>query len=367
MKITSFLPGITSGLRGITTTLLGFASMLLVVCSSCSSTNLMSLSVNEPAPVSLPPNAKTAAVVNRSRAADDSRTVDAIHRTLGLETKELQAEGSGASTTGLTDALIRSNRFTSVRALDNLDLRSYGAGVFPVTMSWDTVEKICRENHVDVLFALELFDADSKVGLNVAGIASVASAANVASVATLAMGSNVKTQVKTGWRIYDPSTRSVLDQYVIYRDLTFQGGNILATGSALLGQKEAVIKAGNHAGEAYASRIIPYSLRVSRYYFVRGDGSFIVAKRMAQAGDWDQAGKLWQNETTNPSRKIAGRACYNMAIISEINGDVNGALQWAKKAYEVYRTPYALEYVNILEQRLNNEAVLKSQTDLTSN
>jgi len=56
-----------------------------------------------------------------------------------------------------------------------------------------------------------------------------------------------------------------------------------------------------------------------------------------------------------------------MAIISEINGDVNGAIQWAGKAYEVYRTPFALEYVNILQQRLNNEAVLKSQTDLTSN
>jgi hypothetical protein len=356
MKITSTLPGITLALLGI-----------MVLCHSCSSTNLMSLNVNEPAPVSLPPNAKTAAVVNRSRAADDSRTVDAIHRTLGLESKELQAEGSGASTTGLSDALIRSNRFTSVRVLDNLDLRSYGAGVFPVTMSWDTVEKICGENHVDVLFSLELFDAGSTVGLNVANVANLANGANVAAIATLALGSNVKTQVKTGWRIYDPATRSVLDQYFIYRDLTFQGANILATGSALLGQKEAVIKAGNHAGEAYASRIIPYSLRVSRFYFIRGDGSFVVAKRMAQAGDWDQAGKLWRNETSNPSQKIAGRACYNTAIISEINGDLNGALQWAKKAYEVYRTPYALQYVNILQTRLNNEAVLRSQTDLTSN
>ena len=344
MKITSTLLGIISSLLGI-----------MAVCNSCSSTNLMSLSVNEPAPVSLPPNAKTAAVVNRSRAADDSRTVDAIHRTLGLESKELQAEGAGASMTGLTDALIRSNRFASVRALDNLDLRSYGAGVFPVTMSWDTVEKICRENHADVLFSLELFDAGSKVGLN------------VANVVALGQGSSVKTQVRTGWRIYDPSTRSILDQYVICRDLAFQGANILATGSALLGQKEAVIKAGNHAGEDYATRIIPYSLRVSRFYYVRGDGSFIVAKRMAQAGDWDQAGKLWQGETNNPSKKVAGRACYNMAIISEINGDLGGSLQWAKKAYEVYRTPFALDYVNLLQQRLNNEAVLKSQTDLTSN
>ncbi|HEV3327111.1 MAG TPA: DUF6340 family protein [Puia sp.] len=330
---------------------------IMVFCYSCSSTNLMSLSVNEPAPVSLPPNAKTAAVVNRSRAADDSRTVDAIHRTISLESKELQADGAGASLTGLTDALIRSNRFAAVKTLSNLDLRSYGAGVFPVYLSWDTVEKICRENQADVLFSLELFDADSKVGLNIAAL----------NVAALGQGSNVQTKVQTGWRIYDPATRTVLDQYVIYRDLTFQGSNLFGTGSALLGRKEAVIKAGNCAGQDYVTRIIPYSLRVSRFYYVRGSGSFIVAKRMAQSGDWDEAAKLWRQETNNPSRKVAGRACYNMAIISEINGDLNGALQWARKAYEVYRTPYALDYVNILQLRQNNDAVLRSQTEVTSN
>lgn len=328
---------------------------ITVICYSCSSTNLMSLSVTEPAPVSLPPNAKTAVVVNRTRAADDSRTVDAIHRTISLESTELQAEGAGASSTGLTDALIRSNRFASVKNLTGLDLRSYGAGVFPVYLSWDEVEKICRDNQADVLFSLELFDAASRIGIT--GLNPVA----------LATQTNVQTKVKTGWRIYDPATRSILDQYIIYRDLNTQGGNIIATGAALLTHKEAVIKAGNQAGQDYATRIIPYSLRVSRFYYVRGNSSFHIAKRMAQAGDWDNAGKLWSQAAGSPSSKVAGRGCYNMAIISEINGDLNGALQWAKKAWEVYRTPYALDYVNILQQRLNNDAVLRSQTDVTSN
>ncbi|HLI94285.1 MAG TPA: DUF6340 family protein [Puia sp.] len=327
---------------------------IVVVCYSCSSTNLMSLSVTEPAPVSLPPAAKTAAVVNRTHVADDSRTVDAIHRTISLETKELQAEGAGASVTGLTDALIQSNRFDSVKRLIHLDLRSYGAGVFPVYLSWDTVEKICSMYHVDVLFSLELFDAESRVG--VTGV----------NLAALSAQANVNTRVRTGWRIYDPATRSVLDQYIIYRDLNFQGGTLIGTGSALLGRKEAVIKAGNRAGQDYASRIIPYSLRVSRFYYVRGNGGFIAARRMAQAGDWNEAAKVWQQATTSPSRKVAGRGCYNMAIISEINGDLNGALQWAKKAYEVYRTPYSLDYVNILQQRLSEDAVLRSQSELTT-
>src|SRR5580698_1018526 len=155
---------------------------IIVVCYSCSSTNLMSLSVTEPAPVSLPPTAKSAAVVNRSLAADDSRSFDAIHRTISLESRDLQTAGAAASLAGLTDALIRSNRFDTVKTLSNLDLRSYGAGVFPVYLSWDTVEKICRENQADLLFSLELFDAGSRVGLN---------------VMNLVQGPNVSTQVKT--------------------------------------------------------------------------------------------------------------------------------------------------------------------------
>ena len=328
-------------------TLLG----IMVVCYSCSSTNLMSLSVTEPATVSLPPNAKTAAVVNRSLAADDSRTVDAIHRTISPESKDLQAAGAGASLAGLTDALIRSNRFDSVKKLSNLDLRSYGAGVFPVYLSWDTVEKICRENHADVLFSLELFDPGSTVGLNIANFVQVL---------------NMKTQVKTGWRIYDPNTRTILDQFFIYRDLNCQGGNFLTVSSAQLGRKEAVIRASNRLGEDYATRVTPYYLRVSRFYYIRGSADFSVATRMARAGDWASAARIWSDATKTPSRKVAGRACYNMAIISEINGDLNGALQWARKAYEVYRTPYALEYVNILQQRQTNDAVLRSQSELTS-
>ena len=43
-----------------------------------------------------------------------------------------------------------------------MDLRSFGAGIFPTAMQWDRVEKICRESHTDALFSLELFDTESK-------------------------------------------------------------------------------------------------------------------------------------------------------------------------------------------------------------
>ncbi|MHA4808998.1 DUF6340 family protein [Flavitalea flava] len=337
---------------------------ITVACYSCSSTNLMSLSVMQPAPVSLSPNMKAAAIVNRTRVTDENKAIDAIHKVVSLETRDLQAEGAKASMTGLADELLKNNRFSSVKPLNNLDLRSYGAGVFPSSLPWDTVEKICRENNSDLLFSLELFDAETKVNIN----ASPAKLnAIIGNIPALQQQVSMTTLVKTGWRIYDPSSRNILDEYILSRDLVFsgQGINPLAVGSALIGRKEAVKQVGNKAGQAYAYRIVPYSMRVSRYYYVRGSGNFIIARRMAQTGNWDGAAKIWQQETSSVSRKAAGRACYNMAIISEINGELDGAIKWAQMSYENYNNRLALSYVNVLRKRQDNNAVLQSQNEVS--
>jgi hypothetical protein len=130
----------------------------------------------------------------------------------------------------------------------------------------------------------------------------------------------------------------------------------------LIGRKEAVTDVSIKAGEAYAARILPCWIRVSRDYFVAGNENFVTAKRKAQSGNWDGAAEIWSQETKNTDGRIAGRACYNMAIISEINGDLDGAIQWAQKSYENYNIHLALNYLNILKYRQSQNEILKSQT-----
>jgi|SRR5450432_250807 len=333
---------------------------ITLACYSCSSTNIMSLSVMEPAPVSIPAQIKTVAVVNRSKASESTQTIDAIHKALSLETNHLQEAGSLASMQGLSDELMKNNRFTAVKFL-NTDLRSYGAGVFPSALPWDSVEKICRENNSDALFSLELFDTESKIKY-----AAVPTNINVgvASLPAIEHQVSMTTSVKTGWRIYDPSNRVILDEYVIGRDISSSGSGInpVVAASALAGRIEAVKEVSGQAGQAYASRILPYWIRVSRDYFVAGNDDFSTAKRKAQSGNWDGAASIWLQETKNPDGNLAGRACYNMAIIDEINGDLDGAIQWAQKSYEDYKNKLALRYLNILRYRKRQYELLKSQT-----
>jgi hypothetical protein len=314
----------------------------------------------KPAPVSLPTGIKTVAVVNRTQASQATQGIDAVHKTLSLETNDLQKAGAKASMDGLSDELLKNNRFTDVKPL-NLDLRSYGAGVFPSALPWDSVDRICGQSNTDALFSLELFDTESKINYG-------ATPANinlgVANIPAIEHHVNMTTTVKTGWRIYDPATRTILDEYVISRDISSSasGINPAVAASALNGRVEAVKDVSTQAGQAYAARILPYWIRVSRDYFVGGNENFKTAKRKAQAGNWDGAAGIWKQETGNPDGTLAGRACYNMAIISEINGNLDEAIKWAQKSYEDYKIRLALHYLNILNYRKSQNDLLKSQS-----
>lgn len=340
---------------------------LCLVCLylySCSPTNLMSLSVMKPAPVSIPADIGSVGLIDRTAPSKETRTINTIHQVLSLESAELPREGARASVQGLSDELSKNSRFTKVISLTGLDLYSVGAGIFPASLPWDTVEKICLESHTDALFSLELFDASSRVAF---GTNAVSVNNGFGPIPGMQQKVNLTTEVKTGWRIYDPSTRTILDEYVLTRDLNFSvnGINPLKAVTIPTEQKEAVKQAGTQAGQAYAGRILPYWIRVSREYFVGGDDQFAIARRKAQAGDWDGAAAIWKTETTSPSGKLAGRGCYNMAIISEINGDLDSAISWAQKSYENYGIRLALNYLNILRHRKDQEEVLKSQNAVT--
>ncbi|HRN58486.1 MAG TPA: DUF6340 family protein, partial [Agriterribacter sp.] len=325
----------------------------------CASTELVRLSVLEPPPVTLPSHIKNVGVINRSEVAQQNKVVDVVDKVFSLEGKDLDKEGAQASIAGLENELLKNNRFAAVKTIDDAGLTSPVPGIFPAPLTWDVVETLCRKNNTDALFALELFDTDSKISY----------AANPVTVNTplgkvpgVEHQATMLTTVKAGWRIYDPVEKNILDEFPVMGRMAFSGRGInpVKAAGAIIGRKEALKQVSNKAGQDYAFRIIPYWLRVSRDYYVRGTDNFRVARRKAQTGNWDDAATIWEKETASGKSKVAGRACYNMAIIHEINGDVNGAIQWAQKAYENYNNKLALRYVKILENRKIKDAILEN-------
>ena len=340
---------------------IGIAILLAgVIFSSCSTTNLVYISLLQPAPVSIPQDIKKVAVVNRSEAAKQNRVIDAIDKVLTLEGPGLDAAGAEASITGLKEELWKNNRFTDIIPVKNAATNNAAPGFFPAPLSWDAVEKICAENNADAVFALELFDTDTKINYAAVPVSLKTPLGNVPAIEHQA---NMQTMVKTGWRIYDPHGRNVLDEYAEGKSLNYssKGINPVEAAAGLINRKEAVKEAGNKNGHAFAQRLIPYWIRVYRDYYIKGSDNFTIGTRMARTGNWKGAEEMWLKETNNASGKIAGRASYNMAIISEINGDLDKAIEWAQKSYEHYNNRLALSYVNILKNRKFNDNILKDQ------
>lgn len=340
-----------------------YSLILLVTLTlfSCSTSQLY-LNVVEPAPVTIPPYIKSVGVINRSTPTDKSKLLDVLDKALSLEGVNLDKDGAMESIRGLSDELMKNTRFDEVKTLNDVNFRTTALTDFPTPLTWEIVGKICTETKTDALFALEKFDTDTHLNYSTR---KVDIKTPLGSIPGLEHQADMETLVKTGWRIYDPSSKTLLDEYVFNESVVFTGRGInpLLAASALVGRKDAVNQVSNKAGQGYALRIIPYRLRVMRDYYVKGTNNFKIAKRKAQVGKWDEAGLLWEKETNNSKTKIAGRACYNMAIINEINGDLNSALKWAQKAYEETNNKLALRYVRILENRQYKTDVLKSQEE----
>lgn len=333
----------------------------VALLSSCK-TNELYINVLQPAPVTIPADIKKVGVINRSIATDETKLVDIIDRTLSLEGADLDKDGALESINGLREELALNNRFAEVKLLSDIDFRASRIGLLPPPLSWEIVGKICAETNTDALFALERFDTDTRIDYS---NRKTTIKTPLGAIPGLEHQASMETIIKTGWRIYDPAGKIILDEFNFAESIHFTGRGInpVAALAALVNRKEAVKEVSRQAGHTYALRIVPYRLRVTRDYYVKGTYNFKIAKRKARTGNWNEAGLLWEQETLNPKRKIAGRAHYNMAIINEINGLLGDAIGWAQKSYEYYNIKPGLRYTRILENRLYKNEILKIQEE----
>ncbi|MBJ2173840.1 hypothetical protein JBL43_06290 [Aureibaculum sp. A20] len=334
---------------------------LALILSSCATTNKMTMGVLEPAPVYMPKDIHNIGIIDRSLPSDENTELDKLDKVLSAEGKNLDKEGAHRAILGLSDKLGKNQNFNEVKIIENANLRSPGSGVFPASLSWETVQQICDENDVDALYVLSYYDTDSKVDYKIVQ-KKIKNPLGI-EISVPEHHATIFTHLKTGWRVYDVKDKLILDEYNVNQNITSTGKGInpVKALGAVAGRKEAVLENSNTIGYNYGARILPRSVRVSRDYFIKGTDKLETANRRAIAGQWDSAAELWNEEVSNSDNKIAGRACYNMAIINEINGNLDEAIEWAQKAYTDYEIKEAISYIKILRYRKENNRLLASQ------
>lgn len=340
--------------------ILYIAIITLFIVSSCK-TNYVYINATNPAPVTVSPIIKSVALLNRAIPSDDNKAVNTVHQATTGQTKELIKAASNECLRGLKDELIHYKKFDTIKTINDLDLRTSAIGSFPSPLSWPEAENIAAKNNVDLLFVLELFDTDIKV-VPLTAPPKINNPMDVVNAVVNAQA-NITTTVKTGWRVYDVRNKRIIDQYPMVDNLTVTANvtNIVNTTEAMMNRKEAIKQSSYNLGNYYIDRILPHYVKVTREYYVKGSSNLKTATRKARTSNWDGAGELWLKDTKSSKRKVASRAHYNMAILNEINGDMDKAIEWAQKSYENYGNKLALQYVTNLRYRKAEIAKLQYQ------
>jgi len=318
--------------------------LLILICvtllfSSCATTQ-MNVRVTYPPPVSLPEQVKNIALFNRTR-------IDSAHKNENVVESVITGEAISGDPTGAEECLNsfmqEMNQWSSPKATipvqHVLSRRTINIQL-PDPLPWPTVKNLCRKNHCDAILVLETFDtnSDNVVGTVLSGVSIAANGGNIPA-------KEVHYSVTYSWRLYDTLSMSIVDQYSNQIRRTI-GGLFPA---APIPTSE-IREAGKYIGQSSAVRYLPQEIWQDRDIYKSGSDEMKVAWRKAVTNDWDGAMEKWNALTHSSDSKLAGRACFNMALGCEVKGHVDLAKTWAQKSFADYGNKDARRYLDILNQ-----------------
>ncbi len=317
-------------------------SWICFAAAGCSKYGYVSLNRPLPPEKHLPDDIRTMAVVNRSLTGEEDEGDRVLEAIASGEIAGSDRLASDECIKGVYDAITGMEE-TELVIPARLRMEGTGTRELPELLEWSEVEKVCKEEGADALLVLENFDSNTDL--------LVSEAAGQVS-AILSTGKpkppgprEVKVNVVSYWRLYDPSTRNIIDQYQHSSYMAFHTSNGILPPTALPNAAYA-------AGRSYIHRFLPSFYTVRRQLYKRTGGSakhpFKAGYRSAEMANWEGAMEIWGELTNHPKRKTAGRACLNMAVANEVLGHRQAAGEWAHKSYEYYRDKLGRDYAKIL-------------------
>jgi len=220
----------------------------------------------------------------------------------------------------------------------------------PDPLPWEGMLKIAKRNFVDAIIILEAFGIDESE-LKVRHEGDIYTA-------------EIELKISTGWRLYQPKLRRMLDEnvYLVNYRIQKEGSSELSAIEALPTKNQRYVMAGAYAGEEYARLIKPGFIVVKRKYYKKGHPIIEEAAESIENGEWGKAESIWKlNAYNGENNELKAMCSYNMALQVEKKGSINKALGFARRAQKLMPAKLHLELINELTIRsLDQEEQVKS-------
>ncbi len=325
--------------------------LFLLICSAilagCSPYGYVRLNYPSAPMVYLPDNIQTIALINRSQSSSDNKGKKLAESILTGEIAGLDKVASDECLNGVFD---RINGYHDIECVFPSRTRYVGTGTRYTAdlLNWDLVQGICDSSHADALLVLETFDHNSDI-IGTTVLQQVGSIVN-GNGPHMGVPNRVRMNVVAFWRLYDPKTRKIIDQFKKTTQIMVDGA-----GLPNLVPPDALAKTAYAAGQEYIERFLPsyYTVKRDMYKTAKGSGKneFESAFRKTEVARWEEAIKQWKAVEQQGHPKSAGKACLNIAVSYEVLGQTDVALEWAQKAYSTYGDKLGRDYAKILLQR----------------
>lgn len=141
--------------------------LISILATACSSTNNLTISVTEPASVTLPGNIKNVGILNRANSSASDKNLEKLDKILSLELFQIDSLSSIKTIEGLHVELTKNSRFNKVKNIKNIALTNKSIKSFSPVLPAQKIKAICLEHGLDAIFVLEYFDTETKVGYSV--------------------------------------------------------------------------------------------------------------------------------------------------------------------------------------------------------
>jgi hypothetical protein len=295
--------------------------IILLIFSSCASYEKLSIEVFKPAEVSLTPDIKTITIISRNLKYehDTLQNYQVRNRRLIKDKIRLNSDSLAIKTCmdSLSGMLLKQNRFDKVEILPiNTFPVSRVKEIRPAKNEYYKV--ISKKTGADILILLDMFSCfysqkndDSDLSANV-------------------VTSNI-------WTIYSAREQKIIDRFTqvdtLYWDESDENGQYRRL--RIPDKKNAILLAAGVIGENFSKHIIPSWAKVDRTIMQSSGPQFQSATRLAQNNKWEEAVSIWQvySETKSKLNKVI--ALYNLALASEMNGDVDRAIELTDRAAKI--------------------------------
>lgn len=332
---------------------------------SCSPVRNLTIEIPAPGKENLPVNIQSLTLINRcvdkrfselnegttqNYFFESDLEIDTFFFDIAAADTIIKALGNLMFESGRYDIVIPENRFPFI----NSEVSAKNP------LSWEEVE------HYD-----SLFKTNAVLSLEDFNI-SISSEVEAGSVWDYEMAhffrvyyAKIKINSSALFNIYDPIRERVLNSFI--RDTLFWDYLYMVKNEKYPEQtywikctilkrlptiKKVLTESAINLASIYSSKISNQWQPENRNYFSLYNYDAGITHKFVKLNEWEKAMEMWQNLLkTTKQKRLKSKAQYNLAVGSEIMGNISEAKKWCMKSYETSPHPLTLQYLDILKKR----------------